>query len=211
MKLEELIAALNKSNIDMNAQEEIIVKLNRYENAQKSEYFTVLETCKEDIIHGFEGTNKIRPKIDKLTDKQMKSIAADVSNQLFNHYWEALELAMKAELEEGKMSYYVTILTCNLHYTNRNNYPLNPKAYHYPWYSEERDVLPVDYTIKWSESIINDFNRMIEEGIYGTIEIIVGEEGERSMFELTKHGVNEYHGQTTYPDEPDVIHTSKEQ
>ena len=49
MKLEELIAALNKSNIDMNAQEEIIVKLNRYENAQKSEYFTVLETCKEDI------------------------------------------------------------------------------------------------------------------------------------------------------------------
>jgi hypothetical protein len=106
------------------------------------------------------------------------------------------------------MSYYVTILTCNLHYTNPNDHPLNPKDYHYPGYSEEKDVFPVDYTIKWSDNIINDFLKMIEESIGGTIETIGGEEGERSMFELTKHGVYEYYGVTTYPKEPDILHTA---
>jgi hypothetical protein len=102
MKLEELIAALNESNIDMKAQEEIIVKLNRYEDSQELEYFTVLETCKGDMTHQFEDSPKVIAKIDQLTDEQIEEVAADVGNQLIEYYREALVLAVEAELEEDK-------------------------------------------------------------------------------------------------------------
>lgn len=103
MELEELIVAIDASTLDSEASAEIVeILIDKLLEIypQAKEYFTVLETCKEDILYKFTGTSEIRPKIDKLTDEQMEHIAEDVGYQLLEHYWEALELAVKAELEE---------------------------------------------------------------------------------------------------------------
>jgi signal recognition particle GTPase len=100
MKLEELIAALNQSNIDMNAQEEIIERLNRYENAQESKYFTILETCKEELTDIFHEQQHILAKIAELTDDQMEEITNDAGDQLMKWHSKDLKWALRNELEE---------------------------------------------------------------------------------------------------------------
>ena len=103
VELEELIPALAESNIDRSASDEIIEQLKRYKNAQEEEYFTVLETDKEDMIHEFDDPPKWVAKIDRFTDDQMKGIATDVENQLLEHYWDALQLAVETELGGDKI------------------------------------------------------------------------------------------------------------
>ncbi|MEA1997733.1 MAG: hypothetical protein U9N61_00195 [Euryarchaeota archaeon] len=103
------------------------------------------------------------------------------------------------------MGYYITITECNLEYTDPNHSPLNPADFFYAWYNEEEDVLPEDWYIKWTNNLINDFHHMIKQGIHGTIEIR-GEEGEYTLFRLTKDVVNEYYALMSYSNDPDVVH-----
>ena len=107
------------------------------------------------------------------------------------------------------MSYYITITECNLEYTNLDGQYLDPTDFFYAWYKEEKDVLPADQYIQWSNGLIKDFHRMIEQGIRGSIEIR-DVEGEYTLFKLTKDAVDEYHRHTTYSTAPDVVHKRKE-
>ena len=103
------------------------------------------------------------------------------------------------------MGYYITITEYNLKYTNPNHSSPNPKEFSAGWYSEEEDVLPEEWYIKWPNDLINDLHRMIEQGIQGSLETR-DEEGEYTLFKLTKDDVSEYYGRTRYPTAPDVVH-----
>jgi flagellar biosynthesis/type III secretory pathway protein FliH len=70
--------------------------------AKEPEYFTVLETCKEDMKYHFEDSPKVLAKIEELTDEQMEEIAIDIGDQLVKYYGDALELAVEAEREYSK-------------------------------------------------------------------------------------------------------------
>ena len=107
------------------------------------------------------------------------------------------------------MSYYVTITECNLHYTNSDSPRLNQGEYNYHWYNEGVQIYIEDCTIKWSDEFMNDLLHMIEQCIRGTIEVR-GEEGELTLYQMTKEGVNEFFGHTTYSKEPDIIHWKEE-
>lgn len=103
------------------------------------------------------------------------------------------------------MSYYITITECNLEYTNLGDYSLDPEDFHYDWYSKGVDVQPEGWQLKWSDGLITDLLKMIEQGIQGTLET-QGEEGGYTRYVLTRNSVKEYAGHITYPNDPDIIH-----
>jgi hypothetical protein len=95
---DKLIVALAESNIDPKASDKIIERLERYENAQESEYYTVLETCKDDMEEEFEAAPKIQLEIEQFTDEQLRAIAENIGEALIEGYRVALRKAVEEEL-----------------------------------------------------------------------------------------------------------------
>jgi hypothetical protein len=86
---------------------QIIERANAYDNGYakglrdgkaKSEYFAVLETCKEDMKEEFEASEKIQLEIEQFTDEQMEDIAQKISDLLMEGYEAALHIAVEEEL-----------------------------------------------------------------------------------------------------------------
>jgi len=109
------------------------------------------------------------------------------------------------------MSYYMNIVRCDLIRTDMSKDidEIDELYLHWDWEESNDGVEPPEDYFKWDDEFINDLVKLAKIDVVGEV-ITRGEEGEATKYILKDDEVEEYYGETVFPDEPNEVHTEEE-
>jgi len=106
------------------------------------------------------------------------------------------------------MNYYMNIVRCDLIRTDMSKSidEIDEMYIDWDWEESNDGVESSENYFKWDEEFINDLVKLAKIGVVGEI-VTRGEEGEATKYVLEDGEVEEYYGETVFPDEPNEVHT----